>query len=234
MRSPRPVTWFETRHQAGTRLEVHRHREAYVALVVDGAYHEASADGLWWCEPGTLVIHPPLHAHANAFPLRGVRVLNARLDGGHRTVRRYGAWTTALSATPSHWRSASADDLLAAVAGATPLEPIAGPPFVQALARELRSCDSTRVAGAARRAHVSREHAARTFRRHFGMPPRSFRAEHRLRFAIDLLGTTALPLSCVAHDAGFADQAHFTRTVKTALGLTPGALRRWWKDNQTG
>ena len=33
------------------------------------------------------------------------------------------------------------------------------------------------------------------------------------------------PLAEVAGDAGFADQAHFTRAFKAAFGLTPGRYR---------
>ncbi|HVB65166.1 MAG TPA: helix-turn-helix domain-containing protein, partial [Nitrolancea sp.] len=33
------------------------------------------------------------------------------------------------------------------------------------------------------------------------------------------------PLSNVAYDAGFADQAHLSRTFKAAFGLTPARYR---------
>ena len=33
------------------------------------------------------------------------------------------------------------------------------------------------------------------------------------------------PLVEIAYDAGFADQAHFTRTFKSAFGLTPARYR---------
>jgi AraC-like DNA-binding protein len=38
--------------------------------------------------------------------------------------------------------------------------------------------------------------------------------------------TTDKPLSTIAFDAGFSDQAHFSRVFKELTGLTPGAFRR--------
>ncbi|MGI9006144.1 MAG: helix-turn-helix domain-containing protein [Streptosporangiaceae bacterium] len=36
----------------------------------------------------------------------------------------------------------------------------------------------------------------------------------------------ARPLAQTAIEAGFADQAHFTRTFKAAFGMTPGRYRK--------
>jgi len=46
----------------------------------------------------------------------------------------------------------------------------------------------------------------------------------RLAFARDLIHA-ARPLVEVACEAGFADQAHFTRVFKSAFGLTPAGYR---------
>jgi AraC-like DNA-binding protein len=59
-----------------------------------------------------------------------------------------------------------------------------------------------------------------------GFPPRVFVAEQRLRLALALLPCGERTLADVALEAGYADQAHFTRAVRAATGRTPGALRR--------
>ena len=46
----------------------------------------------------------------------------------------------------------------------------------------------------------------------------------RLEFARDRMHR-GRPLAEVACDAGFADQAHFTRVFKSAVGLTPTRYR---------
>jgi len=71
---------------------------------------------------------------------------------------------------------------------------------------------------------VSREHASRQFHRHYGLSPRAYRAEWRMRRALRLLGDGA-GLAAVAADAGYADQSHLTRELRSKTGMTPKNLR---------
>jgi AraC-like DNA-binding protein len=57
-----------------------------------------------------------------------------------------------------------------------------------------------------------------------GAPPAQWRMWQRLRAAI--LDLPAKPIALAAVDAGFADQAHLTRTVRATLGTTPARVRR--------
>lgn len=79
--------------------------------------------------------------------------------------------------------------------------------------------DLTRVAG------LSRVHLTRAFTRHFGGPPHLYLNTLRLRQAqaAMLAGT---PLAEVATACGFADQSHFTRRFKGAVGMPPAQWLR--------
>lgn len=68
---------------------------------------------------------------------------------------------------------------------------------------------------------VSREHLARTFRRHAGCTVGEFLRRRRLLKASEMLRRTALPISRVAQRSGFADQSHMTRIFREYLGVTP-------------
>jgi AraC-like DNA-binding protein len=57
-----------------------------------------------------------------------------------------------------------------------------------------------------------------------GAPPAQWRMWRRLRAAI--LDLPAKPIALAAFDAGFADQAHLTRTATRLVGQTPGDLAR--------
>lgn len=68
-------------------------------------------------------------------------------------------------------------------------------------------------------------HLAREFKRYFGCTPGDYVRRLRVERAARLLITTASPLAEIALDCGFAHQAHFTRTFKKQMGLTPATFR---------
>lgn len=64
------------------------------------------------------------------------------------------------------------------------------------------------------------------FRGALGATPHRWLLERRLARARAELTTSSKPLAAVAAECGFADQAHLTRHMRTALGVTPAAYRR--------
>lgn len=77
----------------------------------------------------------------------------------------------------------------------------------------------------AQAAHVSLSQLERLFANQLGLPVRRLVLWRRLRVAlvIALGGST---LTEAAHGAGFADSAHFSRTMKQLFGVTAGASLR--------
>ncbi len=85
---------------------------------------------------------------------------------------------------------------------------------------DLRIDDIAAVAG------VHAAHLAAVFRRAHRMPLGSYIRRLRVEWAADVLALTDLPISLIAAEAGFADQAHLTRWFRRVLGSTPAAYRR--------
>ena len=71
---------------------------------------------------------------------------------------------------------------------------------------------------------LTRYDLARQFRTVFGTSPYRYLLMRRLEFARERIHQER-PLVEVAVDAGFADQAHFTRAFRSAFGLTPARYR---------
>lgn len=71
---------------------------------------------------------------------------------------------------------------------------------------------------------LTRYDLCRQFKVLLGTSPHRYLVMRRLEFARDRMHG-ARPLAEVAHEAGFADQAHFTRAFKSAFGLTPARYR---------
>jgi AraC-like DNA-binding protein len=68
---------------------------------------------------------------------------------------------------------------------------------------------------------LDRHQFARQFRAVYGTSPYRYSVMRRLDAARGRL-RDARPVAEIALEAGFADQAHFTRTFKSAFGMTPG------------
>jgi AraC-like DNA-binding protein len=81
------------------------------------------------------------------------------------------------------------------------------------------------LAEVAAAAGVSPFRIYRAFERETGMTPHNYQRQARVRVALDLIRRGEL-LAQVAMVAGFADQAHLTRSFRARMGMTPGAYRQ--------
>jgi AraC-like DNA-binding protein len=86
---------------------------------------------------------------------------------------------------------------------------------------EEHAAENVTLQALARFAGLSAFHLCRVFRDSVGMPPHSYQTQVRVRRAKPLL-RAGLPITQVAAEAGFYDQAHLTRHFKRIVGLTPG------------
>ena len=90
---------------------------------------------------------------------------------------------------------------------------------------EQRYLAPIRVAELAARVGVHPKSMSKAFRRSVGVTLAAYVRRRRIDWACERLITTGLPLSRIAMEAGFTDQAHFARLFKRAIGLTPRAFR---------
>jgi AraC-like DNA-binding protein len=100
-----------------------------------------------------------------------------------------------------------------------------------ALVEEAKSIVATRfreaigLDGLARMLDVSPFHLARVFRARTGYSLHRYRAELRLRAALDLLAGGPWDLTSIALDLGYASHSHFSDAFQRAFGVTPSAYR---------
>jgi AraC-like DNA-binding protein len=86
--------------------------------------------------------------------------------------------------------------------------------------------DDIAIAELAALAEVSLPHFMRAFRTSTGEAPLRFIMQRRVIRATGLLLDTNTPLIKIAHDCGFADQAHMTTCFRRIAGNTPARMRR--------
>ena len=75
-------------------------------------------------------------------------------------------------------------------------------------------------------ASVSPHHLTRTFKENTGMTMGRYRNRMRVRLALEWIADGDDDFTRIAHDLGFSDHAHFSRTVMAEVGLQPRTVRR--------
>jgi len=83
-----------------------------------------------------------------------------------------------------------------------------------------------RVADLSALARSSPSYFSSAFKRTFGVSPHAYVMGRRIDMAAELMLNSDAPLSEIAINCGFADQAHFSRQFRRAMGRTPSAWRR--------
>ncbi len=76
---------------------------------------------------------------------------------------------------------------------------------------------------------LSQSHFSHSFKVSTGMAPHQWQMKARLDKAKTLLIGSGHPLTTIAAETGFSDQAHFTRVFRQHVGTTPAR----WKRTQT-
>jgi AraC family transcriptional regulator len=85
-----------------------------------------------------------------------------------------------------------------------------------------------RLSDLAHECGLSISHFARSFKASFGMPAHRWLVHRRVERSKELMAQTRESLAEIADEAGFADQATFTRAFHQIVGVSPG---RWRRDH---
>lgn len=229
-----------------TRFQKHRHEGLHLCAVLRGGFREWQGRDVRTMEPGLLRLSPSTE-HDIRFSASGARCLLVEIsDEDSRALRRMprssafvtDAWLTVLAGRleaalvqePAVERAH--DHLLELLAQLSRRETgrLGGPPPRWLLAARDRLADEWRLPPSADAlalaAGVHRVHLVRSFRDHFGCTLRGYVRRRRVARAVALIRDARIPLARVAAEAGFSDQAHLTRSLQRAFGVTPLVLRR--------
>jgi len=77
-------------------------------------------------------------------------------------------------------------------------------------------------------ANLSVSYFVRAFKQSMGVTPHDFLIRRRVQLTMDLLLRTDMPLSEIAHAAGFVDQSHCARRFRQFVGMSPTDYR--WRS----
>lgn len=222
-------------------VPTHVHAWANFCVAVSGGFSEITQADATDCAADTCVFRPREHAHSNRFGADGGLCVNLEIENGpyferpaffhSRTVGREVALLRREMAVP---QSASliaeglVSILLGRLEGLGPMPEPRPPRWLlevrDKLTEEFRGNHA--LSELAVLASVHPVHLSREFHRFFGCSTGDYLRRRRLQYARRLLANSAVPIAQIAHEAGFADQAHLTRSFRAAFGTTPLRARR--------
>jgi AraC-like DNA-binding protein len=211
------------RHDPGAVLPRHCHREPFAAVVLAGGYDEAGDTGRHRVRAGEVIFHRAFESHLDRFHGPGAEVLVIPLPDGWEGPALGQVWDADAIVRASEKDPSEAVHLLRASAVQRCGEPFDWP---DALAEAIRIDPSLCLASWAEAAGLHPGSLSRGFVSLFGTTPAAYRRTQRARRAIAALTRTSDPLSALALDCGFADQAHMSREVAALAGVPPALLRR--------
>lgn len=237
------------RFEPGSRMSSHAHSGAVLGVVLGGLYEERTRGRVSEHRAGDMLFCPAGEPHAQSFSAKGAVKLLLWLDPevlgemGRRARLEEAPFARCAEAQPLARRLASelevADGFSAMVADGLALE-IAGL-FCRSLGADARDAipawlirardhllchagEGCSLAEVALAAGCEASVLARAFRLSFGLSIGDYARRLRLERAAERIASSRMPLSEIALECGFCDQAHMSRSFKAAYGMTP---RRW-------
>jgi AraC family transcriptional regulator len=250
---PGEVALHEAPFNAGSVIPTHVHREAVVSLVIAGAGEDTTGRPRP-LGANTLLYTSAYTPHSYHFATSGkwfnVELSSDWLAGALDDAKLADGASIVRNASAAAWlerirREARRPDatsrlaidgaLLLMLAELSHVRDRAAPrrpPWLRRVEEAIEHATSGAVAEPlgldelAAIAGVHRRHVLRTFRAHHDTTVANYMRHRRLLRARDALTTGSRPIAAIALDAGFADQAHFTRAFRATFGETPGRYAR--------
>lgn len=250
-RGGRGLTLTETRYLPHFKIPKHLHHHAYFGFLLQGTFSEFYDQKNIVCEPATLVFHPSEEVHSEYFHNTGGRLFNIeidsrwleRFDGQHilpkSTIARNGGLTSFL-ATKLYREFGEFDEVSLLSIDGLLLELLAESYRVDKKSsdhqpsRWLRQVkellhdkfsEPLALRDIADTVGMNPTYVAQTFRRHFRYTIGEYIRHLRIEFACCEISRSASSFSQIAVMAGFSDQAHFSRTFKKLMAMTPSQYR---------
>lgn len=243
----------ERTYAPGSVLEEHVHEYAVLVLVLEGEFDERCRGEQERRRPSALRIMPAGEPHSNVYGPSGARCFLTEIHPERLEAWTHRARTLC---QPAHYQPKTipagiarrmhgeftvGDDVaMIAIEGllcelitgvdrlladtSTDLAPTWLRRVRARLQEEFRA--PLRLAALAGEAGVHPGHLHRMFRRHYRSTPAQYVAQLRIAWAQQALLCPNAAIGRVALEAGFSDQAHFTRRFRRVTGTTPGEYRQ--------
>lgn len=230
------------------RTPSHSHPEAYFCLILGGTSVQTYGSKSRLRERLTTTFYPPNELQSEFFGSDGGRIFNVELDA--RWLCHFRDYSV-IGEESSHFRGGQVAWLMSKLyyefrrmdhASSLVIEGLTLEIIAEASRREPGNCssgwleqtrdilherfvDKMTLASIATIVGVHPVHLASSFRKKYHCTIGDYRQRLRIEFACNELSNSHSPLAQIALAAGFANQAHFSKTFKRLTGTTPARYR---------
>jgi AraC family transcriptional regulator len=241
----------ESTYAPGVRIPRHAHENPYFIFTLSGGQEEAFDTRTRTYLPSTLAFHPAGEIHSETVGAKGMRCLHVEFRAEwierHTEVSRFLENASHFQGGRFGWLAHRIyrefycmDDVAPAAIEGLVLEILAEAsrfrlqdspgerPRWLIQARDLihaRFAEPISLSDVATAVGIHPVRLARAFRSEYRSSVGEFIRQIRIESACRAMLSGDLPLTQVGLSAGFADQAHFARTFKRIIGMTPGQFR---------
>lgn len=246
---------METAYAPGTELPMHSHECASFCLVLRGTFSEVYGRRTRVCKPSTLVFYSPGGEHSDRFHGDGGRCFNAEVS--MRWLARVREYSRVMD-SQAEFGGARLISLATKLYNEFRLMDETAPLAIEGLMLEIvaeasRRAQATPERRIPRRVERAKEflHAhfqepvrleqvaeaidahpvylAREFRKHYRCTVGEYIRRLRVELACSRLSGSDEPLAKVALSAGFSDQSHLSRALRSFTGLSPARYRKVYR-----
>ena len=220
-------------YPAGTVHRRHEHHAAQATFLLTGGFEE-QADGGDGEPTGQVHGFKPAGArHSCRFGRDGALILSVNYRRGIEPALGFSRFAPSGEEMARVTRLLfegcvdprdAVDDLLGAI-GPGPAITSDAPRWLRLVAEQFADEPLVEVGAVASSHGIHRVQLSRAFQRHLGVSPSRYRLHCKAARAVRLMLEEGEAPSMAAVGAGFADQAHLTRTVRTLSGMGPARLR---------
>jgi AraC family transcriptional regulator len=233
------------------KLPMHSHPHACFCLILEGTYTERYRQKAIECKPSWIIFRPTGEVHADYIDDRNVRCFV--IEFGTEWLTRLDKYSFPMSEPAGfqgsslvwlamrlrnesrradHFTSLTVEGLMLELAaevarGSKRISERKHPQWLEQAKEILHEKFNERMtlASIAEAVGVHPVYLAGVFRQYYHCSVGEYARRLRIEFASRELSQTEAPLADVALAAGFAHQAHFSRTFKRLTGLTPAQYR---------
>jgi AraC family transcriptional regulator len=244
-------TFWMSSYEPNSKMRSHSHDESHFTVVLQGNYDEVIDGETSRHRVGSMLFYPAGHPHSQRFGNTESRGLMftppgscldflseqgfaldraSHLEGGSvsHIAQRFLVEARHDDAFTELTLSGLFLEFVGSFGRRKESEKHAGIPLWLLQVRELLQEESAMLwtnEELARRANRHPVHVAKAFRRHFGETVGEFQRRLRLHKAETMLMKEHISLLDITFECGFSSQAHFSRSFKSAFGMTPSQYR---------